>query len=103
MCFLMYQGSYARNSCVLSCMWCLQLHVLMPTVVCWYGDDLSLLNLQELTHFQMFWNILDEIDKKVWVLSPKDPNRAVKRRLFALGVFLGSCSRVYSTKCYSVL
>jgi E3 ubiquitin-protein ligase FANCL len=40
---------------------------------------------KELTHFQMFWNILDEIDKKVWVLSPKDPNRAVKRRLFALG------------------
>lgn len=45
---------------------------------------------QVLCQFEDFWDMLDEIDHKTWILEPDQPRRACTNRRIALGMFTTS-------------
>ncbi|KAJ7380003.1 hypothetical protein OS493_012765 [Desmophyllum pertusum] len=56
----------------------------------WSSQSLPLQQLyhqfqQVLSHFEDFWDMLDEIDSNTWVLEPDHPSRSCTNRRIALG------------------
>ena len=45
---------------------------------------------QLLCQFADFWDMLDEIDHKTWILEPDQPRRSCTNRRIALGTFTTS-------------
>ena len=45
---------------------------------------------QVLCQFQDFWDMLDEIDHKTWILEPDQPRRSCTNRRIAFGTFTTS-------------
>lgn len=46
---------------------------------------IAILFLQAVDKYQDFWAVMEDIDKKVWVMEPEHPSRADTSRRIALG------------------
>lgn len=78
-----------QNNDILHC-FCINLLVFLVNVTKLHSfNNLNILQ-QVLCQFQDFWDMLDEIDHKTWILEPDQPRRSSTNRRIALGTFTTS-------------